>query len=121
MVGRRLPSRWWCDAGGGFVGAAFASEECATFGSGRGYRLLTLLWKNATRQCANRDILRRSELWLGWWPPYLTLRHSGRLRYQWLGGKLGEVEREQADRYNWLRGLGLRLLDLLGGKHTCQL
>lgn len=118
MVGRWLPSRWWCDAGGWFVGAAFTSEECAMFGSGHGCRLLALLGKNAARQCANGDILRRSEFWLSWWPPHLTLWHSRRLRYQWLSGKLGEIECGQADRHGWLRGLGLRLL---GGKHAGQL
>ena len=91
------------------------------FGSGRGCRLLTLLGKDAVRQRADGDILCSGELWLGWWPPYLTLGYPRRLRYQWLGGKLGEVERGQADRHSWLRGLGLRLPDLLGGKHACQL
>ena len=88
------------------------------FEFGRGCRLITLLGKNAARQCADGDILGGGELWLGWWPPYLTLGYPRRLRYQCLGGKLGEVECGQANWCNWLRGLGLCLLGLLGGKHT---
>ena len=80
VAGCWLPSRWWCDAGGGLVGVVFTSEKPTALGCGRGCRLLTLLGKDAAWQCANGDILRSGELWLGWWPPHLTLGHSRRLR-----------------------------------------